>query len=215
MVWEEYNKWYRWHLQREIQDFVTFIIHELAIDYKSRVLEIGAGPGWVSLELARRMPDIEIVGVEQTAELVDIANQNKIQQNIPNIDFIHDSIDHLNIFSNRSYDSIISFKSLRRWKTPQQTLNEIKRILKSGGSYAIIDNRKDLKWLAKASIWFTDRTMAKQFRSYWKETIHCRYSLEEIIKMLMQTKLKDWKIRTTLFDLLIYNRQGAQAGTKK
>ena len=204
MDWNEYNRWFKSHFQREIQDFVTFIIHELEIDYKSRVLEIGAGPGWISLELARRMTDIEIVGVEQTADLVEIANQNKIQENITNVDFIHSTIKNFKMFSNRSFDSIISFKTLKIWNSPQQTLNEIKRILKSDGKYAITDYRKDLRWLAKASIWFAGRTMSKELRSKWKESIHNSFSLEEIVKILMQTKLKDWKIRTTLFDYLIY-----------
>jgi ubiquinone/menaquinone biosynthesis C-methylase UbiE len=204
MDWKEYNRWFKWHFQREIQDFVTFIIHELAIEYKSRVLEIGAGAGWISLELVRRMPDVEIVGVEQSTELVEIANQNKIQENITNVDFIHSTIENLKIFSNQSFDSVISFKTLRSWNSPQQALNGITRILKSDGKYAITDYRKDLRWLAKASIWFTGRTMPKEFRSCWKESIHNSFSLEEIVKILMQTRLKDWKIRTTLFDYLIY-----------
>ncbi len=207
MDWNEYSCWFKPHFQREIQDFVSFIIHELDVDYNSKILDIGAGPGWVSLELARRMTDIEIVGVEQNEELVEIANQNKIQENIINIDFIHSTIENFKMFSNRSFDAIISFKTLKSWNSPQQTLNEIKRILKSDGKYAITDYRKDLKWLAKVSIWFTGRTMQKEFRPYWRESIQNSYSLEEIVKILMQTKLKNWKIRTTLFDFLIYKAQ--------
>ena len=204
MDWSEYNKWFRWHFQREFKDFVSFIIHELDIDYNARVLEIDSGTGWVSLELGRRMPDTEIVGLEPNAELVTIANQNKIQEKITNTYFVTNDYENLKTFANQSFDCIISFKGLRQWNSPLQVLNEINRILKKEGTYAITDYRKDLKRLAKASLWFTGKTVPKDFRSYWKEMIVSSYSLEEIVKILLQTKLKDWKIRTTLFDFLIY-----------
>jgi ubiquinone/menaquinone biosynthesis C-methylase UbiE len=204
MDWDEYNKWFKWHFQQEIKEFVSFIIHELDIDYNARILEIGSGPGWISFDLAHRMPDTEIIGLEQNAELVTIANQNKIQENITNVNFVNNTIENMKIFSNRSFDSIISFRGLKQWNSPQTIFNEINRILKKDGKYAITDYRRDLKWLAKASIWFTSRTMPGYFRLYWKESIMKSYSLEEIVKILLQTKLKDWKIRTTLFDFLIY-----------
>ena len=205
MDWNEYNKWFRWHFQREIKDFAHFIIHELDVGYNARILEIGSGPGWIGLELASRMPDAEIMGLEPNTDLAKIANQNKIQENITNVTFINKTIENLSTFANRSFDCIISFKELRQWNSPPQVFNEINRILKKNGTYAIIDYRKDLKWLARASIWFTAKTMAQEYRSLWKNSIVNSYSLEEIVKILLQTNLKDWKIRTTLFDFLIYS----------
>jgi ubiquinone/menaquinone biosynthesis C-methylase UbiE len=203
--WNEFNKWFRWHFQREIKDFVHFIIHELDVGSKARILEIGSGPGWIGLELAARMPDSEIMGLEPNAELMKIADQNKIHENITNVTFVNETTENLSTFANRSFDCVISFKGLSQWNFPLKVFKEINRILKKDGTYAIIDYRKDLKWLAKASIWFTARTMSQEFHSFWKDSIVKSYSLEEIVKILLQTKLKDWKIRTTLFDFLIYS----------
>jgi ubiquinone/menaquinone biosynthesis C-methylase UbiE len=215
--WNEYNKWFRWHFQREIKDFAHFIIHELDVGYKARILEIGSGPGWVGFELASRIPGSEIVGLEPNAELVKIAEKNKIQEKITNVTFINENIENLSTFANRSFDCVISFKGLSQWNSPIQIFNEIKRVLKKNGTYAIIDYRKDLKWLAKASIWFTGRTLSQEFRSFWKNSIVNSYSLEEIVKILLQTKLKDWKIRTTLFDFLIYlvTRENSEDTTQR
>ena len=154
------------------------------------------------------MPDSEIMGLEPNAKLVTVADQNKIQENITNVTFINDSIENLSTFANQSFDCVISFKGLSQWNSPPQVFNEINRILKKNATYAIIDYRKDLKWLARASLWFTARTMSQEFRSFWKDSIAKSYSLEEIIKILLKTTLKDWKIRTTLFDFLIYSVTG-------
>ncbi len=200
----EYDKWFKWQFQREIKDFVSFIIHELDINYSARILEIGSGPGWISLELARLMPETEIVGLEPNAELITIANQNKNHEKAANAYFVKNDYENLNVFAGQSFDCIISFKALRQWNFPLQVFNEINRILKKDGTYAIGDYRKDLKWMAKASIWLTKRTMSHEFRSLWQDKLDNSYSLDEIVKILMGTKLKDWKIRTTLFDFLIY-----------
>ena len=40
MDWVEYNKQYQIHFKREITEFVSFIIHELEIDYKARILDL-------------------------------------------------------------------------------------------------------------------------------------------------------------------------------
>jgi len=204
MDWNEFDKWFKWHFQREVKDFVSFIIHELDVDYKARILEPGSGAGWVCLELARRMPDTKIIGLEPNAELVSIANQNKIQEKVANAHFMNNDYENLKTYANQSFDCIISFKGLSQWTSPLPVFNEINRILKKDGAYAIADYRKDLKWLARASLWFTGKTVPQDFRSYWKEMITSSYSLEEIVKILLQTKLKNWKIRTTLFDFLIY-----------
>lgn len=212
MNWNVYSQWFKNHFQREIKDFTTFIIHELDIDYNALILELGSGPGWVSLELARRLPDAVIVSWEQNYELVTIAEQNKIQENITNINFVNNRFENLKIFSNHSFDCIISFKTLSQWNSPQKVFNEINRIVKKDGKFAITDYRKDLKWLARASIWFAGRSMANEFRSYWKKSLNKNYSLNEIVKLLLKTELKNWKMRTTLFDFLIYSFSDKNAG---
>jgi len=200
----EYSKLYQFHFKREITEFVSFIIHELEIDYNARILEIGSNPGWISLELARRMPEVEVISIGQNAELVQLANQNKSDAKISNVNFLIQQPEEFDNFPNRSFDCVISFKDLGNWKFPSPVFNEIARVLKKDGKYAITDFRKDLKTIARATIWYRSRTMPKDFREKWKNNFNQSYSLEQIVKLLMQTKLKDWKIRTTLFDYLIY-----------
>ncbi len=214
MDWQAYNEWARWQFHREREEFVTFVIHELDLDNTARVLEIGSGPGWVSLELARRMSDIDVIGVEPNPQLVELANKNKADQKITNVHFFHHDLSDVIIFADRTFDCIISFKGLKNWRSPSTVFNEVDRLLAPGGSYAIGDYRSDLKWLARLSIWYSERSMPKSVRSFWREAFANCYSLHQIIKILMSTRLMDWKIRTTLFDYLIYkpkNASGSQA----
>lgn len=204
MDWNRYNKLMRHYLQQEIKDFISFIIHELDVDYQARILEIGCGSGGVSLELARRLPEATVIGLDQNPDLIKIAFQNKQAENLTNVDFVHGNLERLNIFSARSFDAVISFKALYQWTNAVHVLNEIERILKHDGKFAITDNRKDLKLLAKAALWFSARTMPKDFRQAWKNMFEKSYPINEALKLFLQSHLKDWKLRTTLLDYLIF-----------
>jgi ubiquinone/menaquinone biosynthesis C-methylase UbiE len=194
----------RHYLQQEIKDFISFIIHELDVDYQARILEIGCGSGWVSLELARRLPEATVIGLDQNPDLIKIALQNKQAENLTNADFVHGNLESRNAFSARTFDAVISFKALHQWTNAVHVLNEIERVLKPNGKFAIIDNRKDLKFLAKAALWFSARTMPKDFRHAWKKMFDNSHSVNEALKLFLQSHLKDWKLRTTLLDYLIF-----------
>jgi len=204
MDWNAYSQWYQQHFEREINDFVSFIIYDLDVDYQAKILNVGCGPGWISLKLAQRLPDAEIIGLDGNAKLLNHAKYNKQQENIANVNFINAKPENLSIFSSHSFDAVISFKTFHQWDNPHQAINEFNRILKKKGKFAISDYRRDLKLLAKVSIWFNSKTMPTDFRSHWKMMFAKSYSLEEILKILLKTELKDWKIRTTLFDYMIY-----------
>lgn len=214
MDWQAYNVWSRWQFQRERAGFITFVIHELNLDNTARVLEIGSGLGWVSLELAQRMSDVNVIGVEPDVHLLELANQNKAVQKIDNVRFVHYDLSSLNIFTDRTFDCIISFRGLKNWRSPSFVLNEVNRLLAPAGSYAFGDYRSDLKWLARLAIWYSERTMPKSVRSFWRDTFANCYSLHQIVKILISTQLTDWKIRTTLFDYLIYKPKNASDSEK-
>ena len=74
---EEYSLFTKKYFQKEYRDFVGFVIQELDVDYESMILDIGCGPGWVSLELARRLPDAKIIGIDFESNLIQIAQRNR------------------------------------------------------------------------------------------------------------------------------------------
>ncbi len=202
--WDEYNEFLKQNFQRENKDFVTFLIQDLDLAYQSRILHIGSGAGWLSLELARRMPEVAIVGVEPSHALIKMAARNLSRQNSTNVEYVSADLDHLKMFSDRSFDAIISSNHLHLWKSPEKIFNEMNRVLVKNGKYAIGDYRRDLKIMARIAIGFRSLTMPGTFRTVWRRSIASSYSLKEIVQLLLKTKLKEWKIRTSLFDFLIY-----------
>lgn len=201
---EEYSSLFKQFFYRDYKDFVTFIINELEVDYQIDILEIGSRAGWVSLELARRLPDAKIIGIDSEKKLIEIAKKNQRQQSVNNVKFVCAEISKLDQFTNQSFDLIFSYKVLHLLDNQIALLNEINRLLTKGGHFALSDYRSDLKFVAKAAIWFTGSTMRNNFRGYWKQVIQSSYQLEDVVNLFLKTKLKDWKVRSSLFDFLIY-----------
>lgn len=204
MDWDKYNREAQQYFQPEISDFVRFIIHELDVDYHARILELGSGAGWIAREIARRLPDATVIGLEQNPDLLELARQNKQAERLTQVDFAHWDADSLHIFSARSFDVIISWRAFHRWQTPVTVLNAIERIIKNQGKFVISDCRNDLKFIARAAIWLGALNMSNNFRHTWEEMFDRSYAVSDALKIFLQSRLKDWKLRTTALDFLIF-----------
>ena len=202
---DRFNQLFRQHFQKEYQDFVSFVIKELNVDYDDRIVEIGCRTGWVSLEIARRMPDAQIIGLDSDERFIRIAQQNQEKEKIDNVQFIVGGADYFNESKPQAFDALISFKIFHLLKDHQQLLRNLKRIIKKNGKYAITDYRSDLKRIARAAIWFNGKTMPGDFQQWWKNVINSSYTLEEMVQLLLKTDIKDWKVRSSLFDFLVHN----------
>ncbi|OQX84486.1 hypothetical protein B6D60_09275 [candidate division KSB1 bacterium 4484_87] len=192
------------HLKREYRDFVTFLIRELDIPDEARILHIGCRTGQLSLELARRMPEINLLAVDEDAEMIRLAQENQRSSGVENVQFQHLTFQQFSNFESDLFDVVISFQLLHFVDDPVFLLNQIWRTVKKEGKFAIEDYRRDLQMLGKIGIWFAATTMNREIRQYWKQQFRTSYSLREVVNLLMRTNLKDWKIRTTLLDYLIY-----------
>ncbi|MDW7679284.1 MAG: methyltransferase domain-containing protein [bacterium] len=202
---QEFSLHSRLHYRRDNHDFVTFLIKDLDVPYSARILEIGCRAGWLSLEIARRLPEAMVVAVDSDGEMIQIAEINRSIEKVENVEFSIQNPNDLTQLESSSFDVVVSSRILHLLNQPIYFFNEVKRILSAQGKYAITDVRRDLTLIAKAAIWFAGRGMAPEFREYWKNDFYSAYSFQEVVKILIGTNLKDWKVQTSLFDFLIHN----------
>lgn len=64
-------------------------ISKLQLTEGDRVMDIGAGTGSVSIEIARLLPNSTVYAVEHKAKAVDLIKQNAAKFNTPNLEVIH------------------------------------------------------------------------------------------------------------------------------
>ncbi len=103
------------------------------------VLDVGAGPGYLPIEIAKMAPQITIVGIDSSKELVRIAQTNSEREGLSDrVRFLKCDCNKL-VFADDSYDLVISTGSLHAWKNPVIVINECFRVLKAGCEAWLLD----------------------------------------------------------------------------
>lgn len=100
------------------------------IGHADLVLDVAAGTGIVSLELAKSVKHVDALDLE--SEMIAVAQKKADELNITNLSFHIQSAYKLD-FLDHIFDAVVILNSLHVMKTPDLALNEARRVLKSTG----------------------------------------------------------------------------------
>jgi ubiquinone/menaquinone biosynthesis C-methylase UbiE len=101
------------------------------------VLDVGTGPGVLLAEIARRRPDLQLTGIDLSADMVAAANRNLSHLGASATARVADVIDLP--FPDQSFDLIVSSFSLHHWDNPEAAVPELARVLRPGGRLCVYD----------------------------------------------------------------------------
>jgi ubiquinone/menaquinone biosynthesis C-methylase UbiE len=133
-----------WYARQTAHDIEEFRVHARRIAphiaATDRVLEIAPGPGYLAIELVKRT-GCRMVGLDISRTFVRIATNNAGKAGV-HIDFEQGDAADLP-FPGGQFDFIVCRAAFKNFARPLEALNEMHRVLKSGGVALIIDLRKD------------------------------------------------------------------------
>ncbi len=113
------------------QQWARELILKLNLKGNEKVLDIGCGDGKNTAEIASKLPDGSIIGIDISKEMIDLANESFPQKTYKNLSFNLCDAKKLNFEEN--FDSIISSATLHWIKNHLPVLIGIKRALKKNG----------------------------------------------------------------------------------
>lgn len=121
---------FRRFLQRNIE-FPRF--KHLGLNQENQsILEIGCGSGY-GAELLRSLEPKKYVGVDLMPEQIELAQK----RNLPNCEFIVRDAAELREFDDESWDTVVIFGVLHHIPAWRSVMDEIFRLIKSGGKLFI------------------------------------------------------------------------------
>jgi len=105
----------------------------------ARVLEVAPGPGYLSVELARR--GYVVTGLDISRTFVRIAQANANRAQVP-VRFEQGDAAHMP-FPDAAFDFIVCTAAFKNFTDPVGALDEMYRVLRVGGKASIQDLRQD------------------------------------------------------------------------
>jgi len=129
---------------RQVAEEVVSVFQE------GKMLDLGTGPGNLPVEIAKRAPEIQIVGVDLSRRLIRMARTRAQNANLLN-NLIFEVANAANLrFKDESFDMIISTGMFHSLKNPSKVLKEIFLVLKQGGDAWIYDPAKIIRYIDKS-----------------------------------------------------------------
>ena len=164
------------------------------------IIDLGAGPGLLSLELFKQIPKAQIIAVDPSDIMLKFANDNIKKEGFKTINGTSENIDLKNNYA----DIIVSRFSLTYWKNPTKSFNEIHRVLKPGGKFVFEALNRDFPktklFLIKLQMFF--KSAGSDVIRYHIEAYKTAYRYKDVEMFLKKTgykitykeySKKDWK----------------------
>jgi ubiquinone/menaquinone biosynthesis C-methylase UbiE len=170
-----------------------------------KVLEVGPGPGYVSTEMARLLPEVEIVGLDLSDTMIEIATRNADEYGVSErVEFRQGDASEMP-FGESSFDFVISCGSLHHWKEPTRVIEEIHRVLKPGCSALIDDLRRDAPE-ERVREWVRGHE-SRFMRWGAKHSFSEAYTAREIESILEDSAFEDFDVKVGELNLAIWLRK--------
>ena len=177
-------RWYDRTTRKDLPEIRTLATRIAAVvPPGGTVLEVAPGPGFLSIELARRGLQVRAVDISKT--FVELARRNAAAEGVE-AQFELGNAAALPL-EDRSVDFTLCRAAFKNFTEPIKALTEMRRVLRPGGTALLIDMRRDVsiaelrRYVNGLGVGFLDRWfMMLVFRSM---LIKRAYRLDEIRRM--------------------------------
>jgi ubiquinone/menaquinone biosynthesis C-methylase UbiE len=152
----------------------------LGVPPGGKVLDVGTGPGYVAIEVARLLQGTgcEVVGMDLSKAMLTIAAENAAKEKL---------------------NGMLTWREGDAKAMPF----EIARVLKEDGQCVVHDSRRLQKWTARLFSWLIGMMIPADFRVHYWNSIQSSYTPEELRAVLEHSRLTGWHIVEDFMDLMV------------
>jgi ubiquinone/menaquinone biosynthesis C-methylase UbiE len=126
----------RSHRWRTAENSAGFLLPHLSSGVS--LLDVGCGPGNITADLAGRVGEGRVVGVDLSADVVEMAATQYATDSHPNLSFEVGNVYELG-FAEGTFDVVYAHQVLQHLSRPVEALREMRRVLKPGGTLGVRD----------------------------------------------------------------------------
>jgi len=168
----------------------SFVDHFFRLGVRSgRVLDVGTGPGVIPIKIGRLSTAFEIVGVDLSPAMLELARENlSREQSDLAVRFEIGDAAHLD-FAADSFDVVISNSLLHHLDDPGPALDEMARVAKPDGPILIRDIRRPPGVLYSVWVRFFGRHYDGSMLTSYKNSLKAAFTYRELVAVMRNSTL--------------------------
>lgn len=125
---------------REQEERTDRLLNQLNLRRNDVVVDLGAGTGYFSFPIAKKLPQGKVLAVDIQPEMLSMIEQRKIRQGINNIDTLLASVTNPNIPA-ASADVVLLVDAYHEFSHPREVMEGVVEGLKPGGQVVLVEYR--------------------------------------------------------------------------
>jgi len=182
---KKYNKEVGGYMRLVSRSFLS-VVRKWGIT-DGKVLDVGTGTGSIAIGLAQGLPGVQVVGLDLSDVVLDLARDNAQKSEISaRVTFEKGDAQDMP-FEDTAFDLVISSDALHLIKNPIKMFDEVHRVLKPQGRFCISDFRRNLLGILT-------------------NHIRASYSPKEVRDLLSQSRLQNWQVKDYFLWLSIFSK---------
>lgn len=132
---------------REVEEQPQKLVDALNLQPTDVVADIGAGTGYLSFRIAKKIPLGKVLAVDIQPEMLDIIEFLKQENNITNVEAILGTINNPNLPEN-TIDLAIMVDAYHELSHPYEIMVKIVKSLKANGRVVLVEYRRENPFIA-------------------------------------------------------------------
>jgi ubiquinone/menaquinone biosynthesis C-methylase UbiE len=165
------------------------------------VLEIGPGPGYAAIELAKLLEGVHIVCLDASKTMIEIAGGHVEDERLGGRITFQEGVAHRLPFPDEHFDLVVSSGSLHEWSEAPKAFQEMHRVLKRGGRVRVEDLRRDadreaLEELARG-------IPSALMRWGLRHSVAEAYTRQRLVELLSRTPWSEYEIAESPLELSV------------
>ncbi|MDR1318576.1 MAG: class I SAM-dependent methyltransferase [Treponema sp.] len=141
----------------EDKDYSIELLKNIPNDFAGKILDIPAGTGILSFEKYKQLNNSEIICMDYSKDMLEIAKRRFENNNLKNIECRQGDVGNIP-FENETFDAVLSMNGFHAFPDKEKAFTEIKRVLKNNG---IFIGCFYIKGITKRTDWFANNIFVK------------------------------------------------------